>query len=188
MAKTKELKDKETPINTSESKPRKTLSKKAKIIICVTCLVVVITSAIIGIIVASNRRFSNWTELKATYNNHENMRIVSPASKFDTSNISTNDYMSNGTVILKDNSNGLYGVYSYVKNKMLIPAEYTDSGLTAIDLIHHQTGEPLNKQLFLTTSKSNTDTNELSFYNDNGERLSITTYDQENDVTYGYIK
>lgn len=188
MAKTKELKDKETPINTSESRPRKTLGKKAKIIICVTCLVVIITSAIIGIVVATNRRFSNWTELKTTYNNHENMRIVSPSSKFDTSTISTNDYMSNGTVILKDNSNGLYGLYSYVQNKMLIPAEYTDSGLTAIDLIHHETGEPLNKQLFLTTSKSNTDTNELSFYNDNGERLSITTYDQENDVTYGYIK
>lgn len=155
------------------------MTKKKKIIIISVCLSVVLISTIIGIIIATWKRFNISPNFTVEYNNHTTMDVIETPSGLISE---TTSFYSNGTFFTEDPKTNKLGVYSCIDNKTIAPAEYSHGKIGAISVMD-TTGRMI-ENLF----KAIKDNGQLDYYNDSGKRLSITTFNEEENQNYGFIK
>ena len=164
------------------------LSKKKlwTIIVSIVCAVVLIAIVISTAIIVTRRKLDMTPNSVITYNNHTNLRVVSPANNVTVYNESNPTYYSNGTVLVENEDTDTYGVYSYTENKQIIPTDYQFANITPITL--NVNGEEIQENIFKVGNKFGEISNEVAFYNDEGEKLNISCYDSDKKENFAYIK
>ena len=185
----KENKTKQTTANTEVDNTKKfTINKKKLwiIVVSIICSVVLIATAITSIVLISRRKLDMTATNTITYNNHKNLRVVSPANNVSVYNESEPTYYSNGTVLVENEDTDTYGVYSYTENRQVIPTDYQFANITPTEL--SVGGEGINEHIFKVGNKFGEISNEVAFYNDEGEKLNIINYDSDKDENFAYIK
>lgn len=184
---TKEQKNTEIKQNFNNTQKEKISKKKLWIIVTsIICAVVLVSIIIASAIVVSRRRLDMTPTTSITYNNHTNLRIVSPANNVSVFNSSNPTYYSNATVLVENEDTSTYGIYSYSLNKTIIPTNYEYAKITPITL--NNNGVDIPDTIFKVGNKFGEISNEISFYNDNGENINITNYDSEKQENFAYIK
>ena len=174
--------------NTDNNSKKQPLSRKKKWIIAVSivCSVLLITTIVTSAIIVARRKLDMTATAIATYNNHTNLKVVSPANNVSVFNESEPTYYSNGTVLVENEDTDTYGVYSYTQNKQVIPTDYQFANINPIEL--SVGGEGINEHIFKVGNKFGEISNEVAFYNDEGEKLNITSYDSDKQENFAYIK
>lgn len=179
---------KDEKIAKKQNKTKQPLSKKKLwiIITSIVCAVVLIAIVISTAIIVTRRKLDMTPNSIITYNNHTNLRVVSPANNVTVYNESNPTYYSNGTVLVENEDTDTYGVYSYTENKQIIPTDYQFANITPITL--NVNGEEIQENIFKVGNKFGEISNEVAFYNDEGEKLNISCYDSDKKENYAYIK
>jgi len=188
MATTKELKNTEKPVEKATKKEYTPMSRKKlwTIIISSIVAVVLLTTSIVTIVLLTRKKWDLTPTYTITYNNHKNLKVVSPANNVSIHNESNPTYYSNGTVFIKNNDTETYGVYSYIDNKEIIPTSYEISNITPIEL---KNGSASTKEyIFQLNNKFGEISKVIKFVNDNGEDIKITHFNSEENENYAYIK
>lgn len=182
VAKTKPTK---TNIEKKEKQPN-SKKKKITLITSIICAVVLIVTSIVSIVLITRKEWNLSPNSAINYNNHTNMRIVSPANNVSIYNTSKPTYYSNGTVFIENVDTDTYGVYSYIENKAIIPTDYLFDNIIPTPLIN-QDGE-LDKTIFKVKNKFGEISDIISFYDDKGNNLNLTEYNEDEKQNYGFIK
>lgn len=177
MSKTEEIipKDTKNPIN----------KKKFRIIIAIICAAIVLIGSLIAIIVLTFKKDVIYSDFSISYNNFQKLTQVEPGSDYDIS--TQQGYYSNGTVIIQNNTNALFGIYSYFDNKMILDAKYQKDRIEAIEIVDLD-GNSTNENIFKVQTTRLENDNEILFYNDRGEDLKITKFNEESGKLYSTIK
>ncbi|MGN0960586.1 MAG: hypothetical protein ACI4PF_00135 [Christensenellales bacterium] len=155
------------------------MTKKKKIIIVSICLSVILLGTVIGIIIATWKRFDLTPNNEFVYNNHISMEVVGVPQGY-TSNTT---FYSNATIITENTNNNKFGVFSYIENQIIIPSQYSSGNIKAVKVLDAE--GLINEQHIF---KCIGDNGEIAYYNDKGDRLNITRFDANSSQNYGYIK
>lgn len=157
-------------------KNKKTLSKKAKIIIAIVSVALVITGIVTAIILVNIKRFNMTANIKADYNNHT--RFISVGQDIGSIYQKVDATIYNNGVQIVKNHNQKHGLFSYISNSLVLDTNYQISVLSA--------NTEDNQTLFKAVKFGKT--NCIQIANQNGQILNITQIDEENNKTYAYIK
>lgn len=151
------------------------MSKKKKIIISSIVAFVLLAGVVTTLVLVFVKRFSNYTNLQIDYNTHSEMALTDYGSTYrEYSAIA----YSNGTQIIKDNSNK-FGIYSWEKGETIVSPSYssiyvaseaTEGDKTYFRLVDNQ-----------TPSK-------ITLVDENGDFLDELKFDSEKKSTYTQIK
>lgn len=193
--KTNEPKKVEEPAKTADTKEQKNTTKekphrsrKKIVIISIVCVLLIVATMITTIILVTLKKFNMSAEMYAQFNNHTVMRLVDIPNGFTVVGDTLNpNFNNNATVEIQDNNSGLYGVYSYIKNETIIPAQYQRANLQVVELTDEY-GQDVGQTLYKTLSKGSDTNNLMAYYTDNGDKLNIVEYDMEKDRCFSYIK
>lgn len=154
------------------------MNKKKRIIIVSICLGVILIGTIIGIIIATRKKFDIEGNINIQYNNHTSMDVVSVPQGYTDSN----SYYSNATILTQKTETGKLGVYSYIENEIIVPAEYSSGNIGAISIMTD------NAEFKENVFRAIGDEGQIDYYNDQGTRLKITEFNSEEKQNYGFIK
>lgn len=153
------------------------MSKKKKIIISAVSVGIVLIGIILTIILVNIKRFNMSTVDEFVFNHHTRMQIVG----YDqTAYTNTGSTYNNGTTIVTQTGGGTkLGIYSYVDNKFIAPAEY--------DVIASAgTSSESVKSYFKLTK--NTELKNVNIIDEKGLNLEIFSYDANTGKTFANIK
>ena len=181
-----ETKNAETKPQNTGNKFQMTTKKLWIIITSIVCVAVLLSVAIASIIISTRKRLDMTPTNVISYNNHTKLRVVSPANNVSIYNSSNPTYYSNGNVLVVNEDTDTYGVYSYVKDREVIPTNYEYSKITPIAI--KSNGIATGENLFKLGNKFGEISNRITFHNDEGDDIKITEYDSEKDENYAYIK
>ena len=153
------------------------MSKKKKIIISAVTVGIVLIGIILTIILVNIKRFNMSTVDEYTFNHHTRMQIVG----YDqTAYTNTGSTYNNGTTVVTQTGGGTkLGVYSYVDNKFIAPAEYDVIASAGTD------SESVKSYFKLT---KNTELKNVNIIDEKGAKLEIFSYDSNTGKTYANIK
>lgn len=160
--------------------------KKRKIVMAIICSIVILIGIVMSILLITQKKYDLTPNNTIEYNNHTKLVVTGPGTNYKITNNSNPTYYSNGTVQIEDSQSGTFGIYSFLSNSIIIPAKYTNENITPIALKcnNENTGE----HIFRVGSKVGELDNKISFVNDQGTPLNITSYDNDTYVNYGEIK
>lgn len=159
-------------------------AKKRKIITAILCGVMILVGIIASIILLTQKKFDISANSEPYINEHTNIRVVKPQTGMsiaESEQDSTPKYYSNGTVSIKSNATGKYGIYSFIDDKTIIPAEYGEDDIEPVKL--DSSTKSTGEYIFKVKKQGN---GEISFVTDKGVNTEITVIDQGK--TYGCIK
>lgn len=154
------------------------MSKKAKIITGIATAVVVITVLIIGIILATGKKFDMSNYDKVKFNEHTKAFEVN-LEKSNYNNSDDTNYYSSGTQIVTPITDvSKFGLFSYTQNKLVVPTIY-DEKLVLADRVSD------DRSYFLFKSAEHKE--ELNVFDHNGNRIEILDIDDATHKTIGKI-
>ncbi|MBQ7351447.1 MAG: hypothetical protein IJW59_01065 [Clostridia bacterium] len=167
MAKTKE-KTTETAVSSTK------ISKKSKLIISIVCVSIIVLGIITGIVATCIKRFDISETDEFEFYDFNRMTISAPNSLLDIDDtLNDSKLHSNATQIVQHKESKHYGVYSYFENELIVPTEFVS--ISRIDT---------EDETLFRASRIDTD---ITLFNDEGDKLSITDYDINQNKTYSYI-
>jgi hypothetical protein len=117
----------------------------------ILCAVVLVTTITASIIISTRKKLDMTPTNYITYNEHKKLKIVSPANNVSVFNDSNPTYYSNCTVLVMNEDTDTYGIYSYAKNKQIIPTNYPFENITPITL--NNQGNTIDENLFKLKNK-----------------------------------
>lgn len=166
-------------------------TKKHKIIIAITCVIVLVVAIIASILIITRKKFDITNET-FQYNNHTKMVVDRMDSNLTISNgagsNSTNpEYYSNGTVMVNRKETVGYGIYSFVQGRLIIPTNYNTGNLQPLQLTNSHNQE-IDEYLFYVGSPIASTETIMSYYTDEGKLLDIVSYEPVTQKNYVKIK
>lgn len=150
------------------------MSKKKKIIISVVFVVILLGSIITAIILANLKHYNMKYQSEYHFNDHTKMVQISLDSKY----YPMNGFNAKGVNKIRTIDNK-YGLYSYVKNQMIIEPIYS-----SIETLNNNT---LTEKCYFKLNSTDA-LNKIQVVDENGQDIGIFTYNADKKVSSCEIK
>lgn len=153
------------------------MSKKKKIIISSVVVGVVLIGIILTLVLVNIKRFDMKASSKYEFNKHTEMVVIERDTSYTY--YGGGSLYKGGTEIVKKNSTGKMGVYSYIENKNVVEPIFDDVSIV--------TGNTTTTKSYFRCNLS-TAGKMVKIVDETGEDVSFLKYDEDEQITTSYIK